>query len=661
MWSDNEADFDLLDVRHLVAAVTTTVTDERLLPLTLGVYGAWGSGKSSVIRMSRAVLEQDESILCVSFNGWQFEGYEDAKAALMGTVLDAILGRRTLSQKAVDLGKKLLRRVDWFRLLGWAGKSVVTLTTGLPAFGVGALVDATRDALGAVPKKLEGMDVEEVKKLLEEAPDGEDVRQPVREFRDDFAELIRETGLRCVVVFIDDLDRCTPPTMIETLEAIKLFLFVDRTAFVIGADEDLVRHAVRERFPEIRGSAVDVSTSYLEKLIQVPLRVPPLGRAEMESYMNLLFAELHLGAGKTREILGGLPARAPESLGTVSFTYDTVRTALGEEHPSLGEDLAMVSQVADILTAGLKGNPRQTKRFLNALLLRMRMAEARGIALKRRVLAKLMLLEYLHTEAFVQVGDWQAAKQGIAEPLAEVERRVRAAAAEGAPEPPVITLQSELLAGQQASRPASREGGRLAEGEAAGLKDVARWTEHEWLRRWLQIDPPLGEEDLRPYYFFSRDHVTVSAGALSRMTPEARRVLVELESESDVRRAGALREVEGLSPADAAAIYEVLREKTVRSEDLRGSQSPLMLLLRVAEKRPELIAQAVTLLARLEEGRLGGGVVPVLSGLVRNTPSEAAGRELLTRWTRSQNDGLRAAAEAALTPREGRRKGPGRH
>lgn len=83
MWSDNEADFDLLNACHLVAAVTTTVTDERLLPLTLGVYGAWGSGKSSVILISRAVLEQDESILSVSFNGWQFEGYEDAKAALM--------------------------------------------------------------------------------------------------------------------------------------------------------------------------------------------------------------------------------------------------------------------------------------------------------------------------------------------------------------------------------------------------------------------------------------------------------------------------------------------------------------------------------------------------------------------------------------------------
>ncbi|MGH8192992.1 MAG: KAP family P-loop NTPase fold protein [Woeseiaceae bacterium] len=172
MWSDNETDFDLLDVRHLVAAVTTTVTDQRLLPATLGVYGAWGSGKSSVILMARAELQRDESILCVTFNGWQFEGYEDAKAALMGSVLDAILVRQSLAPKALELGKKLLKRVDWFRLLGWAGKSVITLTTGLPTFGVGALAGAARDAITAAPKKLEGLDVEEAKKLLKEAPDG---------------------------------------------------------------------------------------------------------------------------------------------------------------------------------------------------------------------------------------------------------------------------------------------------------------------------------------------------------------------------------------------------------------------------------------------------------------------------------------------------------
>ncbi|HEV2641075.1 MAG TPA: P-loop NTPase fold protein, partial [Candidatus Elarobacter sp.] len=432
------------------------------------------------------------------------------------------------------------------------------------------------------------------------------------------------------------------------------------SAFVIGADEDLVRHAVRERFPEVRGSAVDVSTSYLEKLIQVPLRVPPLGRAEMETYMNLLFTELHLGTERTRELLGNLPRKAPDALGTVGFTYDTVRTAVGADDSALSDDLAMVSQTADILTAGLKGNPRQTKRFLNAMLLRMRMAEARDVVLKRRVLAKLMLLEYLHTRAFVQVGDWQASNQGIAAPLADMERQARRLDAEHGDAPPsAVTVESESLVGQHASRPVSGAGTRAGDGEGPPLPDdAAQWVEHPWLRRWLQLDPPLGAVDLRPYYFFARDRVTVSERAVSRMTAEARRLLADLQSDSDVRRTGAIGQVAGLSPSDATAIVEVLNDQVRRAEDLRGNRSPLAVLLDVVGKRPELVADAVAFLAALEEGRVGGGVPPVLVALVRNTPSDQAGRELLTRWTKSSNEGLRASAQAALAPRPQRQHRP---
>ena len=62
-----------------------------------------------------------------------------------------------------------------------------------------------------------------------------------------------------------------------------------------------MKYAVRRRFPELPGERAEVGRDYLEKLVQFPVRIPPLGRAEMETYINLLFAEK---AGLSKEDRG---------------------------------------------------------------------------------------------------------------------------------------------------------------------------------------------------------------------------------------------------------------------------------------------------------------------------------------------------------------------
>src|SRR6185312_9429846 len=100
-----------------------------------------------------------------------------------------------------------------------------------------------------------------------------------------------------LIVIVDDLDRCLPETAIATLEAIRLFLFVPHTAFVMGVDELMIEYAVREHFPDLPPSSgpVTYARNYLEKLIQVPFRIPALGLAETRIYVALLLAEAALG------------------------------------------------------------------------------------------------------------------------------------------------------------------------------------------------------------------------------------------------------------------------------------------------------------------------------------------------------------------------------
>src|SRR5450432_2350115 len=112
--------------------------------------------------------------------------------------------------------------------------------------------------------------------------------QQIEAFRREFGELL--VGLdTTLVLFIDNLDRCLPDTAIGTLEAIRLFLFMPRTAFVIAADEDMIRHSVAKHFQDPQARHV---RDYLDKVIQVPLRVPQTGAEDVRAYMYSLFVAL---------------------------------------------------------------------------------------------------------------------------------------------------------------------------------------------------------------------------------------------------------------------------------------------------------------------------------------------------------------------------------
>jgi predicted KAP-like P-loop ATPase len=110
----------------------------------------------------------------------------------------------------------------------------------------------------------------------------------IQALRTTFEETLDELGVT-LVVLIDDLDRCLPETTISTLEAVRLFLFLKNTAFVIAADNDMIKHAVRKHFEGVDDDVL--VTNYFDKLIQVPIRVPPLGTQEVRSYLMLLFIE----------------------------------------------------------------------------------------------------------------------------------------------------------------------------------------------------------------------------------------------------------------------------------------------------------------------------------------------------------------------------------
>jgi hypothetical protein len=569
MWPDNETDVDLLGFDILADGLLVALTEPRLLPLTVGVLGDWGSGKSSLMGLACAELtaDPDARYACVQFSPWQYEDYEDVKAALMAAVLTELSTQAVGdTEQEAEIGKlkafgqRFARRG---RRVARGGVALVPAAVPVIAHAIDHSADpgvvkliqqGTQAAAGDVAGRLADP---------APAPDDDDPVTDVTEFRSRFARLLKSLdGLAAVVVFIDDLDRCLPETVVDTFEAIRLVLGAPRTAFVVAANQTIVESAVDARYPGLRGEGrpAGIGAQYLEKMLQLKIAVPALAVPEVVTYVNLLLAELHLPAEDFARLRGHVSAqRVTDSLG-VAFDLGTM-TDLGIAVPSgLSADLAWAAAIAPVLARGSRGNPRQVKRFLNTLQLRRRAAARKHVELQPAVLGKLMLLEEEHSEDFQQLFDWQVASGGPSCPqLAAAEDLARGDQADGtsAPAPPV---PDEQTAGSKSPGPARSRARRSDSAPPVDVVDeeVRSWAQPDRLKEWLLLPPALKDIDLRPYFTYSRGQLTLDAVAVSQLTGIQRKLLAGVLGSTDaVRRAG-IRGLAEADPRDQGKVIEAL-------------------------------------------------------------------------------------------------------
>ncbi len=528
MWSDNETTKDFLNYEVHCDLLKEYLTHKELLPLTIGVFGDWGSGKSSIMRMLEEKFEDDKKVLTIYFNSWLFESYEDAKISLLENIILELSKGQTLTEEAKSKILQLLSRVDYMKLASDGvkkyGKNIVDI------FTTGGALTAIEAGYSMLAKDLTASNLtpDVINKYIKEEQENTS-KTTIKSFKDDFSELILLTEYDSVVIFIDDLDRCLPERVIDTLEAIKLFLSVDHTAFVIGADERILKHAISMHLqlhtfnndsPFLDGTE-QIVTDYIEKLIQIPYRIPKLSPSEIESYNNLLFCKNILPIAEFEKVYESYKSFKKDNFYT-SFSSGHIKGIITlEDKVELNKLLNLSHTMSLMITNVLKGNPRQTKRFLNTFILRKKLANVAKLEVDEFVLVKLMLLEYAHMNLFEELNKSQVQGMGISQNI-------------------------QLLENMYCNEEEEQE-----------IESLQKWQK-EKIITWIRTEPQIGDKDLRNYFWLSRDSTGSTMSDVHRTSPHIQKLYHELISEDEQLRKITISSIKKLNDDEQIEIFELL-------------------------------------------------------------------------------------------------------
>jgi hypothetical protein len=239
-------------------------------PFTIGVFGEWGTGKTSLMRLVQKQLDQSQHVVTVWFNAWRYEQEEHPIVPLVGTIVRELERHKSFRQHLEGGGKSLVRALRAVAY-GFSAKSKIKL----PGF---AEIEASFVAKDMIDRE----QTTQLDPLLDRSL-----------YYDAFESLgaAKLSEKLRIVVLIDDLDRCFPNQAIRLLESIKLVLCQQGFIFLLGVARQVLEGYLQHRYSTEFGIANFQGQLYLDKVVQLPFSIPPaIGR--MDTFCNVILNEI---------------------------------------------------------------------------------------------------------------------------------------------------------------------------------------------------------------------------------------------------------------------------------------------------------------------------------------------------------------------------------
>jgi hypothetical protein len=348
----------------------------------------------------------------VWFNPWMYQTGEQVWAGLAHEIVTQVTERMPRAERERFWLELNVRRIDEHavrrriyalvveRVLPWALGGLVAVLAGLGLLALNAWAGAGLIAAGPAGAAL--VAAAQLRKVMAAPPSGalaqlvapateQLLRSPDYASRTGFFHLLQAdlqrvldlvaTRRRPLVVFVDDLDRCAPGTVVQVIEAINLFLAgqYPNCVFVIAMEPEMVAAHVEAAYGSLAqrlGDSFDLGWRFLEKIVQLPLTLPALERERATEFAGSLLggraraaaaaAERDVRAAE-RPLEGATLSQAVEAArdvgpGDSAVSADAVRRSVEKR---LSADDPEVREAIEYGARFLDANPREIKRFVN--------------------------------------------------------------------------------------------------------------------------------------------------------------------------------------------------------------------------------------------------------------------------------------------------------
>ena len=229
--------------------VKTIVTRKDPSSLVVGIYGAWGEGKSTVLNFINNVFDEEhkDSIHCIRFNPWYFSNEEQLLTSFFELLASELDGGILSNKERIGVWLK-----DYLAALIPPKALKVSAPFKLLTVDPGYVLNSWGEKLSEVSldKRKEDLD-----KFL-------------------------ENEKKKIVVMIDDVDRLDKDEIQTVLKLVKLLANFKHTAYILAFDEEMVASAIGGKY----GGDKESGKGFLEKIVQVPIHLPKVSRDSLERF-----------------------------------------------------------------------------------------------------------------------------------------------------------------------------------------------------------------------------------------------------------------------------------------------------------------------------------------------------------------------------------------